>query len=125
MLAATEDEKGLIILVLLLMAVVLIVLLVRWRRRVRRSGYRGLHAYLSAVPRTDIEKRDALDLTLRGLVICLVGIIFWPLLIIGGISMYYGVRKLCMAWMGLEILDEREEPPGNAHGQHATPDATV
>ena len=109
---AGKDEAGLIVLVLLIAAIVLSVLIVRWRRRVMRAGKRGLMAYLRDVPRTDVEKRDALDLVLRGAVIFLIGLVAKPLLIIGAILFYYGFRKLCMMWMGLVIPEATSEPPG-------------
>jgi hypothetical protein len=100
-------------LVLLVVIIVIVISLVVWRRRARRAGYPGVHAYLRSAPRTDAEKREALDMTLRGAIICLLAALAPPLLILGVFPLYYGGRKLCMVWMGLEILDE----PGQAHSE--------
>jgi len=112
MLGAGQDEAGLIFLVLLITAIVLSVLLIRWRRRVMRAGKPGLMAYLRDIPRTDVEKRDALDLVLRGAVVFLIGLVAQPFWIIGAVLFYYGFRKLCMMWMGLVIPEASSEPPG-------------
>jgi ABC-type spermidine/putrescine transport system permease subunit II len=37
------------------------------RRRARRFGYASTRAYLRAIPRSDAETRDAVDLALQGL----------------------------------------------------------
>ena len=49
-----------------------------WRLKLRsgRMGYASLGAYLAAAPRTDAEKRDAVNLALQGLVLCFLGVIF-------------------------------------------------
>ncbi len=82
--------------------VVLLVLLVRRQeRKAREFGYPSLGAYLRAAPATDEERRDAADLTLRGVVLCLLGFIFPPLLLVGVFPLFYGARKLVYASMGL------------------------
>lgn len=76
------------------------------RRRAREQGHPGLRAYLRATPRTDEEKRDAADLALKGLVICLVGMIFAPAILFGLIPFFYGARKVVYASMGLGFADQ-------------------
>jgi hypothetical protein len=73
----------------------------RLRRRVHQFGYSGILAYLRAVPRDDAEKRDAVDLALQGVVLCLLGVAFFPLILIGVFPLYYGARKLTLLGLGL------------------------
>ncbi len=79
-----------------------------WTRRktARRFGYESLGAYLRAAPRTDEERKDAADLALKGAVICLLGLLFPPLLLVGLFPFFYGARKLVYASMGLGLLDD-------------------
>jgi hypothetical protein len=72
-----------------------------WRARIKLHGYPGLRAYLQELPWTDEQKWDAVELTLRGLVLCLLGLLFPPVLLIGLVPLYYGLRKL--AWVKLAI----------------------
>jgi hypothetical protein len=74
-------------------------------RRAREQRYPTLRAYLRAAPRTDEEKRDAADLALKGLVFCLLGLIFAPVLLFGLIPFFYGARKIVYASMGLGFAD--------------------
>ena len=78
-------------------------------RRVARLGYPSLKAYLRAIPQTDAEKRDAADLALRGLVICIVGLVFAPFVLVGLVPLFYGGRKLMYALMGLGFIDDGDE----------------
>ncbi len=75
-------------------------------RKARGMGYPSLTAYLRAAPQTDEEKRDAADLALKGLIVCLLGAIFPPLVLFGLVPFFYGTRKLLYAWMGLGLLDD-------------------
>jgi len=68
----------------------------RLRRRASQFGYNGILAYLRAVPRDDAEKRLAVDLAMKGVVLCLLGIAFFPLMLIGLFPLYYGLRKLIL-----------------------------
>ncbi len=90
--------------VLALLAIV-IVLLLTWhllqQRRARRMGYRGWGAYLRAVPKNDTEKRMAVDMAARGVVWCILGILFPPFVIVGLVPLYYGGRKLLMIGAGV------------------------
>jgi hypothetical protein len=81
-----------------------------YRRTARQAGYGTIGAYLRAVPRTDEEKRDAVDLALKGLLTCLVGLLLPPLLLIGAFPLYYGARKVLHASMGLGLVDDAEPP---------------
>jgi hypothetical protein len=65
-----------------------------WRRSVQRRGYPELKVYLREVPQTPEKKLDAVELTLKGLVICIMGLIFPPLSLVGLVPFYYGARKL-------------------------------
>ena len=102
----------LIILSVLAVFVAGIVVAVRviWRqqRKAREFGYASLAAYLRAAPRTDAERRDAVDLALQGAVICLLGVIFPPLLLVGLFPCFYGTRKVVYASMGLGMLDDAD-----------------
>jgi hypothetical protein len=80
------------------------------RRQARQAGYGTIGAYLRAVPRTDDEKRDAVDLALKGLLTCLVGLLLPPLLLIGAFPLYYGARKVLHASLGLGLVDDAEPP---------------
>lgn len=90
-------------------AIVLVVrLLWRQQRKAREHGYPSMGAYLRAAPRTDEERREAADLTLKGVVICLLGLIFPPMLLIGLFPFFYGARKLVYASMGLGLADDAD-----------------
>lgn len=83
-----------------------------WRgvvRRARRLGYSSTSAYLSVAPRSDDEKRDAADLALKGLVWCLLGLVFAPCVLIGLMPLFYGGRKLVWASMGLGLVDDGDQ----------------
>ena len=79
-------------------------------RRVKRFGYRSTREYLRAVPRTDDERRDAADLALKGLVFCLLGLLFPPFVLVGVVPLFYGGRKLVYASLGLGLVDDGETP---------------
>jgi hypothetical protein len=81
-------------------AVFLVPILV-WRSRVRRRGYPGLRAYLRDLPQTDEEKLDAVELTLKGVVLCIIGLLFPPLVLIGAVPLYYGARKWASTALGI------------------------
>jgi len=91
--------------------VIMIVRLLRTqKRRAVEFGYPSLGAYLRAAPQTDEEKKEAADLALKGLVMCLLGLIFPPLLLVGLFPAFYGVRKLLYASMGLGLVDDPQRP---------------
>ena len=94
----------------LFIAAILAVVRMLWgrKRRARAFGYDSLGAYLRAAPRNDEERRDAADLTLKGAAICLLGLLFPPLLLVGLFPFFYGARKLVYASMGLGLLDDAD-----------------
>ena len=49
-----------------------------------------------------------MDLALQGAVICLLGVIFPPLLLVGLFPCFYGTRKVVYASMGLGMLDDAD-----------------
>src|SRR6516225_4981783 len=73
----------------------------RLRRRADKFGYRGIFAYFRAVPHDDAETLDAVNLALQGVVLCLLGVAFFPLMLIGVFPLYYGGRKLILVALGL------------------------
>jgi hypothetical protein len=80
------------------------------QRHARRLGYPSLGAYLRAAPSSDEEKREAVNLALKGMVICLLGLVFPPFLLIGIFPLFYGARKVAWASMGLGLIDDAEQP---------------
>jgi len=78
------------------------------KERARRAGFASTVEYLRAAPRTDDEKRDAVDLALKGLVVCALGLLFPPFLLVGLFPLFYGARKLAFASMGLGLVDDAE-----------------
>lgn len=87
-----------------------LVFLYGFRRRAKRFGFESARAYLRAAPRSDDERRDAADLALKGLVLCMLGLIFAPLVLAGLIPLFYGGRKLAYALMGLGLVDDADVP---------------
>jgi hypothetical protein len=101
----------LMVLVPLVLTVVAAVIVFRSLGRHRREfGYGTLQQYLRAAPATDAEKRDAADLMLKGVVICLLGILFPPAVLLGVLPLFYGTRKVCYASMGLGLIDDAGDP---------------
>jgi uncharacterized membrane protein len=80
------------------------------RRKAARAGYASIGDYLRAVPRSEQEQREAVDLALQGLMCCLVGLIVPPLILVGVFPLYYGARKVLYAQMGLALVDDRDRP---------------
>ena len=102
-------ELFLLVPVLLMLVVPLVAAIVVFRmtwRRARRFGYASTLAYLRAAPRTDAERRDAADLAMKGLVLCLLGLIASPVVLFGLVPLFYGGRKLVYAAMGLGLVDD-------------------
>jgi len=87
-----------------------LLLMFRVRTRAKRLGYVSTRAYLRAAPRTDEERRDAADLTLKGLVVCMLGFFFAPIVLAGLVPLFYGGRKLIYASMGLGLIDDGDAP---------------
>jgi hypothetical protein len=93
-----------------LLAGPILVFAVAATRRATRFGYPSTGAYLRAVPRSDAEKQDAADLAMRGLVCCMLGMLFGPFVLVGLIPLFYGGRKLVYASMGLGLVDDADQP---------------
>jgi hypothetical protein len=88
--------------------ILLMTLLRSVRRQARSAGYPSTRAYLRSAPQTDQEKKDAADLALKGLAICLLGLMFSPLILVGLFPFFYGARKVVYASMGLGLIDDAE-----------------
>jgi hypothetical protein len=91
---------GVFLLVAAWIAVFLVPILI-WRRNARRRGYSGLRAYLRELPGKEEEQMDAVELTLKGMVLCILGLLFPPLVLIGLVPLYYGARKLSSVILGI------------------------
>lgn len=81
-----------------------------YRQKAIKAGYGSLGEYLRSAPRSDEEKRESVDLVLKGLVICILGILFPPLVLIGVVPLYYGARKLAFGSMGFGLVDDAVPP---------------
>ena len=79
-------------------------------RRARRLGYPSVRAYLRAVPQTDQQKHDAVNLAMKGLLVALLGVFFAPFVIGGLVPLYYGGRKVALASLGLGLVDDPDQP---------------
>lgn len=97
---------GLLFLILIGPAIALVLIFRSLLRHARQAGYPSLAAYLRAAPQTDEDKRVAADLALQGLVVCLLGLLFPPLLLFGLVPFFYGTRKVIYASMGLGLSDD-------------------
>ncbi len=47
---------------------------------------------------------------LKGLVFCVLGLLFPPFVLVGLVPLFYGGRKLLYASMGLGLVDDPEQP---------------
>ncbi len=99
---------GSLLVVLVLFGLFLLPILL-WRGHLRRRGYAGLGAYLRELPQTEEEKLDAVDLTLKGVVLCVLGLLFPPLVVIGLVPLYYGLRKLAAVKLGLKGYEQDKQ----------------
>jgi len=91
--------------------IIVVVMIVNgFRRQARRLGYASLGEYLGAAPHSDEEKRDAVSLALKGVVMCILGLLFPPFLLIGLFPLFYGVRKVAWSSMGLGLVDDADLP---------------
>ena len=89
------SDIALLLTPILLLAVGVLVLFQTWRIHIRHRGYCGIVDYLLKVPQTDDQKLDAIGLTLKGVILCVVGWSFCaPIVLLGVIPVYCGVRKL-------------------------------
>jgi len=74
-------------------------------KRARALDYDALFVYLRAVPTTDAQKLDAVDLALKGGVMIILGVLFPPLIFVGLLPLYYGLRKVTTTLMGMGLTD--------------------
>lgn len=94
-----------------IVAVVSVSLYNTYQQKAKQAGNSNILDYLRAVPASDQDKQDAVDLTLKGGAACLLGLVFPPLLLLGVIPLFYGLRKLLYARMGLGLVAD-DKPPG-------------
>lgn len=81
-----------------------------YANRAARFAYSSRGAYLRAVPQTDEEKREAVDQAFLGLVICLLGLLLPPFLLVGLVPLFFGGRKAVYVLMGLGYVDDVDQP---------------
>ena len=108
--ANTLVVVGLLAVLVLGVLLALVALVVTEDRKARQAGYASFWAYLAATPRTDAEKRAAADLALKGVVICFLGLVFPPLILVGLVPLYFGARKVIHVSMGLGLVDDIDLP---------------
>ena len=103
-----DIKQAILILVMMTLVFAAVVWALRWilLRRARAVGFAQVFVYLRAVPESDVQKLDALDLALKGIVITSLGVLFPPLIIIGLVPLYYGGRKVLLTLMALGLSDE-------------------
>jgi hypothetical protein len=100
---------------LLILGIILIIpagialVVLRLRRRAKRFNYPTTGAYLRAAPRSDAERQDAADLALKGVVFCLLGLLFPPLVLVGLVPLFYGGRKLLYDSLGLGLVEDPDQ----------------
>ena len=85
-----------------------VVLIRAFAGKAKRFGYPSTRAYLRAAPRSDAEKQDAVDLAMKGLVFCVLGLMFPPFILIGLVPLFFGARKIVWASMGLGLVDDAD-----------------
>jgi Ca2+/Na+ antiporter len=95
---------GSVMLILVLLLVWSLIALARTHQRAREAGFKRISDYMLAVPRNDREKREAVNMAFRGLALCLVGIVFTPLLLLGVPPLYYGGRKITLTLLGMDLF---------------------
>jgi len=80
-----------------------------WMRAAgRRLGYTGILQYLRAVPYTDAQRRDAVNLCLLGFIICALAFHVPPLVLVGIFPLFYGSRKVLYSVMGLGLVNDAD-----------------
>ena len=79
------------------------------RPRAKRFGTHPQAPTCAPRPARTQEKRDAADLALKGLVFCMLGLLFPPFVLVGLIPLFYGGRKLVYASMGLGLVDDADQ----------------
>lgn len=89
-------DLALAVLLLLLPAIFL-----AWGFLLLRRMWRARIPRLRKLPQTDEEKLDAVELTLKGGVLFVLGLLFFPLIVISLVPLYYGLRKLAAIRLGM------------------------
>jgi hypothetical protein len=108
---ATKNTFELVFGALSIAAILAILLVVVWlflrniRSKAKQMEYTSLRSYLQAIPRNDFEKLDAVELAVKGVALCLLGLLFPPLVILGLVPLFYGCRKVGSIVVGIR-------PPG-------------
>jgi hypothetical protein len=82
--------------------------IVRLRAHAKAFGYPSTWAYLHAAPRSDREKREAVNLATSGMVLCLLGLLFPPVIVLGVFPLFVGFRKLAYASLGLGLFEDAD-----------------
>ena len=107
------EELFMFILFLIFIGILILVVTAIYRtyygNRAFRFGYSSRTEYLKSVPRSVDEKRDAVDQACKGLVICLLALMFPPLLLIGLFPLFFGTRKTISVCMGLDENSDTQE----------------
>jgi Na+/proline symporter len=103
-------ELVILLMVFLPPVAVTLLFVVSWRRKAKAGGHASLMAYLRATPQSDDERRDAASMAIKGLVVCFLGLLFKPLVLIGLFPLVHGARKVLWALMGLSDLIDTQEP---------------
>jgi hypothetical protein len=107
-------EAFMFLICILVVLTVIIIIVATYRtyygNRAFRFGYASRAEYFKAVPRTEDEKRDAVDQACKGTVICLLALVFPPLLLVGLFPLFFGARKTIYVCMGLGLNDETDPP---------------
>jgi len=99
---------GFLAVITLVIGVVAFLIRGRLRRQAERFGYASVGQYLSAAPGSDAEKREAVNMALQGVVICILGLLFPPFLLIGLFPLFFGARKVAWGNMGLGLVDDAD-----------------
>jgi hypothetical protein len=103
----STPEMYLIFLLPVIFFLIPAITVVIWMRTVRKKlGYTSFREYYRAIPVTEAQQRDAVNLTLDGIVFCLLGTVFPPLMIVGIFPLYCGARKVLYASLGLGLVDD-------------------
>lgn len=101
LLSSAKGRAVLPIALLLLIVVLLFIEHIHRRRQARQMGYRNWSEYMRSVPKNDAEKKAAVEMAARGVVYCVLGALFPPLVIVGLFPLYRGLRKLGLLAAGV------------------------
>jgi hypothetical protein len=79
-----------------------------FKRRAKIFGYASTRAYLRARHAPTRKSGNAVDLALKGLASCVLGLLFPPFVLVGLMPLFYGGRKVVYASMGLGLIDDAD-----------------